>query len=92
MQVSLPFIVLHGGSDKVTDPSVSKLLYESACSVDKTFKLYPDMWHSLSYGELPENLDLVFSDVFNWLEARVLAKFEAQQKLANDHSHQNKTT
>ncbi|KAE9451392.1 hypothetical protein C3L33_16709, partial [Rhododendron williamsianum] len=37
-EVSLPFLIVHGGDDKVTDPSVSKLLYESACSTDKTFK------------------------------------------------------
>ncbi|KAL1541393.1 acylglycerol lipase [Salvia divinorum] len=99
-EVSLPFIVLHGEDDKVTDPSVSKLLYESACSANKTLKLYPDMWHSLSYGELPENLDLVFSDVFRWLENRVSGsnpEFEAQQKLANDrnlnnNSAENKTS
>ncbi|CAA6654870.1 unnamed protein product [Spirodela intermedia] len=39
-KVSLPFIVVHGGDDIVTDPSVSQLLYESAASTDKTFKLY----------------------------------------------------
>ncbi|KAG8376742.1 hypothetical protein BUALT_Bualt09G0095400 [Buddleja alternifolia] len=88
-EVSLPFIVLHGEADKVTDPSVSKLLHESARSVDKTFKLYPGMWHSLSYGELPENLNTVFSDIVKWLDDRVLgrnAKFEEQQKFANDQN------
>ncbi|CAA0822512.1 alpha/beta-Hydrolases superfamily protein [Striga hermonthica] len=86
-EVSLPFIVLHGEDDKVTDPSVSKLLYESACTIDKTLKLYPRMWHSLSYGELPENLDIVFSDILEWLERRVFAydaKLEEHKKLAND--------
>ncbi|XP_051150696.1 caffeoylshikimate esterase-like [Andrographis paniculata] len=85
-EVALPFIVLHGEDDKVTDPSVSKLLYESARAADKTMKLYPGMWHSLSYGELPENLDLVFADVVAWLDHRFLAKLEQQQKLANDHN------
>ncbi|XP_073017162.1 caffeoylshikimate esterase-like [Primulina eburnea] len=86
-EVSLPFLVLHGEDDKVTDPSVSKVLYESARAVDKTFKLYPGMWHSLSYGELPENLDTVFSDILEWLEKRCFArtaKWEEQQKRAND--------
>ncbi|GER33738.1 alpha/beta-Hydrolases superfamily protein [Striga asiatica] len=86
-EVSLPFIVLHGEEDKVTDPSVSKLLYESACTIDKTLKLYPQMWHSLSYGELPENLNIVFSDILEWLEHRVFAydaKLEEHKKLAND--------
>ncbi|KAK4432576.1 Caffeoylshikimate esterase [Sesamum alatum] len=88
-EVSLPFIILHGEEDKVTDPSVSKWLYESARAADKTFKLYPGMWHSLSYGELPENLDTVFSDILEWLKHRVVAhnaRFEEQRKIANDHN------
>ncbi|KAF8402824.1 hypothetical protein HHK36_010915 [Tetracentron sinense] len=69
-QVSLPFIIVHGGDDKVTDPSISKLLYESASSSDKTFKLYPGMWHALTSGEPPENMDLVFTDIIVWLKDR----------------------
>ncbi|XAR72060.1 2-acylglycerol O-acyltransferase [Bertholletia excelsa] len=86
-EVSLPFLVVHGGDDKVTDPSVSKLLYESACSTDKTFKLYSGMWHSLTYGELPTNVNLVFSDVVAWLDERVARRnssLEIEQKLQND--------
>lgn len=87
----MPFIVLHGEEDKVTDPSVSKQLYETAASTDKTFKLYPSMWHSLTYGELPENLDTVFSDIIKWLEDKVSGAgansiLEEQQKLDNDHN------
>ncbi|GFP97112.1 caffeoylshikimate esterase, partial [Phtheirospermum japonicum] len=71
-EVSLPFIVVHGGEDRVTDPSVSQLLYQSAVSFDKTFKLYPAMWHSLTIGELPHNMDIVFNDIINWLDERVV--------------------
>ncbi|KAK4758039.1 hypothetical protein SAY87_019340 [Trapa incisa] len=67
-EVSLPFLVLHGEEDRVTDKSVSKLLYEEAASIDKTFKLYPEMWHGLLYGETPDNIDIVFSDIIKWLE------------------------
>ncbi|KAL6980458.1 acylglycerol lipase [Sarracenia purpurea var. burkii] len=87
-EVSLPFLIVHGGDDKVTDPSVSKLLYESAASTDKSFKLYPGMWHSLTYGELPENIDTVFSDVTAWLDERVAAArnsaLELERKIGND--------
>ncbi|XP_010693140.2 caffeoylshikimate esterase [Beta vulgaris subsp. vulgaris] len=69
-EVTLPFIVLHGEDDKVTDPEVSKLLYESAASFDKTFKLYPGMWHALTFGELPENINTVFNDIIGWLDER----------------------
>ncbi|KAK4396540.1 hypothetical protein Sango_1490600 [Sesamum angolense] len=85
-EVALPFIVLHGEEDKVTDPLVSKILYESARSTDKTFKLYPGMWHSLTYGELPENLDTVFSDIVRWLDNARNAKLEEQRKFANDQN------
>ncbi|KAA8539404.1 hypothetical protein F0562_026096 [Nyssa sinensis] len=86
-EVSLPFIIAHGGDDKVTDPSVSKLLYETASSTDKTFKLYPGMWHSLTYGELPENTDTVFSDIIGWLNDKVAlgnSRLEREQKNQND--------
>ncbi|KNA04586.1 hypothetical protein SOVF_198300 [Spinacia oleracea] len=69
-EVTLPFLVLHGGDDKVTDPEISKLLHESATSLDKTFKLYPGMWHALTYGETPENTNTVFNDIIEWLGER----------------------
>ncbi|KAM7494965.1 hypothetical protein LguiB_029574 [Lonicera macranthoides] len=69
-EVSLPFLVIHGGDDQVTDPSVSKLLYETASSSDKTFKLYSGMWHGLTYGEFPENIDIVFSDIIKWVNEK----------------------
>jgi len=86
-EVSIPFLIVHGADDKVTDPSVSNLLYESACSTDKSFKLYPGMWHSLTYGELQENIDTVFEDVTAWLDDRVAKRetqLEHEQKLEND--------
>ncbi|XP_066311494.1 caffeoylshikimate esterase-like [Miscanthus floridulus] len=58
-QVTMPFLVLHGGDDIVTDPSVSKLLFEKASSKDKTFKLYPGMWHALT-AELPDDVERVY--------------------------------
>ncbi|XP_010509018.1 PREDICTED: caffeoylshikimate esterase isoform X1 [Camelina sativa] len=69
-EVSLPFMVLHGEDDKVTDKAVSGELYEVASSWDKTLKLYPGMWHGLLYGETPENIDLVFADIIGWLDKR----------------------
>lgn len=86
-EVSLPFLVVHGGDDKVTDPAVSKLLYEKASSSDKTFKLYPGMWHALTYGETVENTDTVFSDIIKWLdqkEALGNARLERELKFGND--------
>ncbi|KAF8402826.1 hypothetical protein HHK36_010917 [Tetracentron sinense] len=90
-QVSLPFIIVHGGDDKVTDPSVSKLLYESASSSDKTFKLYPGMWHALTSGEPPENIDIVFADIIAWIDKRAAignSRLESEQKREFDTQFQ----
>lgn len=88
LQVLLPFIVLHGSMDILTDPSVSKLLHESASSADKTIKLYPDMWHTITAGEPPENIDLVFSDIITWLDERTDGagnlRLEREQKAGHD--------
>ncbi|XAR58433.1 2-acylglycerol O-acyltransferase [Bertholletia excelsa] len=69
-EVRLPFFVLHGEADTVTDPEVSKALYEKAGSKDKTIKLYPGMWHALTSGEPDHNVELVFSDIVSWLDKR----------------------
>ncbi|PKI35210.1 hypothetical protein CRG98_044376 [Punica granatum] len=86
-EVLLPFIVLHGEDDKVTDISVSKLLHKQASSTDKTLKTYPRMWHGLLYGEEPENINIVFSDVIGWLDERTSAgnsRLEGERKLAEE--------
>ncbi|KAK7337451.1 hypothetical protein VNO77_18027 [Canavalia gladiata] len=66
-KVTLPFFVLHGEADTVTDPEVSRALYERASSKDKTIKLYPGMWHGLTSGEPDENIEIVFADIISWL-------------------------
>ncbi|KAK1286652.1 hypothetical protein QJS10_CPB20g00866 [Acorus calamus] len=86
-KVSLPFLIVHGGDDIVTDPSVSQSLYELASSTDKMFKLYPGMWHALTSGEPEENIDLVFSDIVSWLDNRATmidSRSESERKAEHD--------
>jgi alpha-beta hydrolase superfamily lysophospholipase len=85
-KVSLPFLIVHGGADKVTDPSVSELLYQSAASQDKTLKLYPGMWHALTSGESPNNIRTVFQDIIAWLDHRSSMEElpEVEQKARHD--------
>ncbi|XP_065872578.1 caffeoylshikimate esterase-like [Euphorbia lathyris] len=88
-KVSLPFLVLHGEDDKVTDKAISKKLHEDASSADKTIKLYPEMWHGLLYGEPLENIEIVFKDIIGWLNDRATLgnpRLERQQKERNDDS------
>lgn len=68
--VELPFIVLHGSADVVTDPEVSRELYEEARSEDKSIKVFDGMMHSLLFGETDENVEIVRNDILQWLNAR----------------------
>ncbi|CAK9152488.1 unnamed protein product [Ilex paraguariensis] len=68
--VSLPFIVLHGSDDVVTDPEVSRELYELAKSEDKSFKICDGMLHSLLFGETDENVESVRGHILAWLNER----------------------
>ncbi|KAK3139618.1 hypothetical protein QOZ80_5AG0386270 [Eleusine coracana subsp. coracana] len=86
-QVTLPFLIVHGGADKVTDPAVSELLYRSAASQDKTLKLYPSMWHALTSGESSENIHTVFCDIIAWLDRRTEELSEMEQKAMHDDDH-----
>ncbi|KAL3813253.1 hypothetical protein ACJIZ3_014521 [Penstemon smallii] len=67
-KVSLPLLILHGKDDKVTDPSVSKALYEKASSTDKKLNLYDGAYHSLLEGEPDETILRVFDDIISWLD------------------------
>ncbi|KDP20918.1 hypothetical protein JCGZ_21389 [Jatropha curcas] len=68
--VSIPFMVLHGNADVVTDPNVSRALYEESQSNDKTIKIYDGMMHSLLFGETDENIQIVRNDISSWLNCR----------------------
>ncbi|KAG6416573.1 hypothetical protein SASPL_124005 [Salvia splendens] len=69
-EVEIPFVVMHGDADVVTDPEVSRELYELARSEDKSIKIYEGMMHSLVFGETDENVALVRADIIRWLEER----------------------
>lgn len=69
-EVVLPFLLLHGEEDRVTDPDVSRALFQASKSSDKEFKLYPGMWHGLTAGEPDDNIELVFKDIILWLDKR----------------------
>ncbi|KNA25261.1 hypothetical protein SOVF_008070 isoform A [Spinacia oleracea] len=69
-EVSFPLLILHGEADKVTDPSISKALYEKASSTDKKLLLYKDSYHSLLEGEPDEVIFRVFDDITSWLDKR----------------------
>lgn len=52
----------------MTDPSVSKALYEKARSSDKKLNLYDEAYHSLLEGEPDEMILRVLGDIISWLD------------------------
>lgn len=67
-RLRVPFLVLHGAADNVTDPEASKKLHEEASSTDKTFKLYEGLLHDLLFE--PER-EAIMKDIIEWLNCRV---------------------
>ncbi|XP_010936859.1 uncharacterized protein [Elaeis guineensis] len=67
-RVDVPFLVLHGTTDTVTDPEGSRRLYEEASSMDKSIKLYKGFLHDLLIE--PER-DEVMEDIIGWLNSRL---------------------
>ncbi len=65
-KISLPFIVVQGGQDKLVDPAGAQMLYDQASSKDKTIKIYAGLYHEV-FNE-PERAQ-VLGDVETWLAA-----------------------
>jgi len=68
--ITLPVLILHGTSDKVTRPSGSKLFYDKAGSTDKTLKLYEGHAH-----DLLNDIDrqVVIADIKGWMNTHLSA-------------------
>lgn len=69
-KVASPMLILHGAADRVTDPTVSKFLYDNALSKDKTLKLYEDGFHCILEGEPDDRILTVLADIVSWLDSR----------------------
>lgn len=73
-KVSSPLLILHGASDKLTDPLVSQFLYEKASSKDKTLKIYEQGFHCILEGEPDDRIFSVLNDIIAWLDSRCSIK------------------
>ena len=67
-KITVPFSVLHGTADRVTDPCASQALYDEATSQYKAIKLYEGFLHDLLFE--PEQDDIVY-DIINWMEIKL---------------------
>ncbi|CAK9159768.1 unnamed protein product [Ilex paraguariensis] len=68
--VTVPFFVLHGTADKVTDPLASQDLFNEAASKFKDIKLYDGFLHDLLFE--PEREEIA-QDIIDWMEKRLNA-------------------
>ncbi|KFK41786.1 hypothetical protein AALP_AA2G172000 [Arabis alpina] len=67
-KVKVPFLVMHGTADTVTDPDASKRLYDEAPSSDKSIKLFDGLLHDLLFE--PER-EIIAGEILDWLNQRV---------------------
>jgi acylglycerol lipase len=65
-----PFLVLHGKDDRVTDPLLSQALHDESKSMDKSIKLYDRLWHVIISCETEENMNMIYSDITEWILKR----------------------
>ncbi|KAG0577296.1 hypothetical protein KC19_5G146200 [Ceratodon purpureus] len=78
--VKIPFLVLHGSDDQVTDPTGSQDLYDQASSSHKDIKLYQGLLHDILFE--PERIEII-GDILEWMDNR-LARINAGEKATAD--------
>jgi acylglycerol lipase len=66
--ITLPILIIQGGSDRLVDPSGAQLLYRTVGSTDKKIKVYNGLYHEV-FNE-PEQ-DQVLGDIEEWLESHL---------------------
>jgi acylglycerol lipase len=67
-QLNVPFLVMHGTDDKVTNPNGSTELHSRARSENKTLKIYSGFYHDLLHEP---GRDEVLKDLKSWLASRI---------------------
>jgi acylglycerol lipase len=66
--IRVPLLILHGESDRLTDPEGARIVFQRAGSQDKTLHMYPGLYHEILNE--PQNLQ-VLSDMEKWLGQHV---------------------
>ncbi|KAI9606722.1 hypothetical protein H4Q26_006259 [Puccinia striiformis f. sp. tritici PST-130] len=68
----VPFQIMHGGSDRVTNPRGSIALYEQSKSTQKSIKIYPFVEHIMMRIGRDEEDDLprqkILNDIIQWID------------------------
>jgi len=64
LELRLPILILHGGGDRLTDPTGSEEFFQRVGIPDKKFKRYEGFYHEI-HNE-PQK-QIVFNDMIEWL-------------------------
>lgn len=67
-KIKIPILIMHGQSDRLSDPQGSKMLYERVGSKDKTLKIYDSCFHEICNE--PEREQVCF-DMEKWLAKHI---------------------
>ncbi len=67
-RLTMPILAMHGTADRLTAPSGSRALIETAPSTDKTLRIYDGFWHDLLHE--PDHAR-VEADIVAWIDAHV---------------------
>ncbi|MFW9926235.1 MAG: alpha/beta hydrolase [Candidatus Thorarchaeota archaeon] len=67
-KITIPVLVQQSGDDMILVPERNKEFFDNIASEDKTWKLYPGLYHEPYHEEGGEE---VFADMFRWLEDRL---------------------
>jgi len=67
-KIGMPALFLVSGADVISDPGVSRKVFDGLGSPDKRFILYPEMYHALSIDVGKEK---VFEDMLEWIKGRL---------------------
>lgn len=69
-ELTVPFLLLHGGHDQIVDPGGSQRFFARARVPERAFILYPGMYHEI-FNEVDQ--ERVFQDIESWLAERTEA-------------------
>ncbi|KAH0466404.1 hypothetical protein IEQ34_003642 [Dendrobium chrysotoxum] len=89
-EVTSPLLILHGAADKVTDPNVSKFLYDKASTKDKTLRFYEEGYHAILEGEPDDRISNVIDDIISWLDSHVAIQLIIVDNLLLNHQLQSR--
>jgi alpha-beta hydrolase superfamily lysophospholipase len=63
-KISIPVLFLLSGHDTIVSTDESRRIFQSMKNQDKTFKVYPEMFHALS---IDLGRETVFGDILDWI-------------------------